>query len=82
MTFKKLTGYYQIEDKEDSPIAKDLFNIIDYSEKENNLLSIEQFINKWIALETLYSKSSNKNGFDAVITYVPKFLTIDYLRKK
>lgn len=81
-TFKKLTGYYETEEKEESVIAKDLFNIIDYSEKEDNILSIEQFINKWIALETLYSKSSNKSGFDAVVTYAPKFLAIDYLRKK
>lgn len=81
-TFKKLTGYYEIEDKEDSILAKDLFNIIDYSEKDNNVMTTEQFINKWIALETLYSKASNKSGFDAVITYVPKILSIDYLRKK
>lgn len=81
-TFKKLTGFYEKEDKEDSILAKDLFNIIDYSEKDDNIISIEQFINKWIALETLYSKASNKSGFDAVITYAPKILAIDYLRKK
>ena len=88
-TFKRLTGYYEKEDnsdhkenKEESALAKDWFNIIDYSEKDNNVMTTEQFINKWIALETLYSKASSKSGFDAVITYAPEILAIDYLRKK
>lgn len=80
-TFKNLTGYDQNE-KTENVIAKDFFNIIDYSEKDNNTLSIEQFINKWIALETLYSKSSMKNGFDSVLTYMPQILAITLFRKQ
>lgn len=78
-TLRKLTGYY---DKEDSILAKDFFNIIDYSEKDNNILSIEQFINKWIALETLYSKSPTRTGFDSVLNYMPQILAIDFFRKQ
>ena len=84
-TLRKLTGYYDKEDKEDkedSVLAKDFFNIIDYSEKDNNTLSIEQFINKWIALETLYSKSPTRTGFDSVLNYMPQILAIDFLRKQ
>lgn len=78
-TLKKLTGYYQ---KEENILAKDFFNIIDYSEKDNNTLSIEQFINKWIALETLYSKSPTRSGFDSVLNYMPTILAIDFFRKQ
>ena len=81
-TLKKLTGYYQKEEKEESILARDFFNIIDYSEKDNNTLSIEQFINKWIALETLYSKSPTRSGFDAVLNYMPTILAIDFFRKQ
>lgn len=84
-TLKKLTGYYDKQEKEDKEVnvlAKDFFNIIDYSEKDNNNLSIEQFINKWIALETLYSRSQIKSGFDSVINYMPQILAIDFFRKQ
>lgn len=82
-TLKKLTGYYDKEDKEDNNIlARDFFNIIDYSEKDNNNLSIEQFINKWIALETLYSKSPIRSGLDSVLNYMPQILAIDFFRKQ
>lgn len=81
-TLRNLTGYYEKGDKEESIVAKDFFNIIDYSEKDNNILSIEQFINKWIALETLYSKSSTKSGFDSVLNYMPQILAIDLFRKQ
>lgn len=84
-TLRKLTGYYDKEnkeEKEDSILAKDFFNIIDYSEKDNNILSIEQFINKWIALETLYSKSTTRTGFDSVLSYMPQILAIDFFRKQ
>lgn len=81
-TLKKLTGYDDIEDKDESILAKDFYNIIDYSEKDERLLTIEQFIDKWISLETLYSKASNKGGFDCVLQYLPQVLAIDLLRKK
>lgn len=84
-TLRNLTGYYykdEKEDREDSILVKDFFNIIDYSEKDNNTLSTEQFINKWIALETLYSKSPTKSGFDSVLNYMPQILAIDLFRKK
>ena len=84
-TLKKLTGYYDKQEKEDKEVnelAKDFFNIIDYSEKDDNNLSIEQFINKWIALETLYSRSQIKSGFDSVINYMPQILAIDLFRKQ
>lgn len=81
-TLRNLTGYYEKEDREESVLARDFFNIIDYSEKDNNMLSIEQFINKWIALETLYSKSSIKSGFDSVLNYMPQILAIDFFRKQ
>ena len=80
-SFKKLTGY-DINNKEESKVAKDFFNIIDYSEKDNNVLSIELFINKWIALETLYSKSPVKSGFDSVLHHLPTFLAIDCFRRQ
>lgn len=84
-TLKKLTGYYEKaekEDKEENILAKDFFNIIDYSEKDNSILTIEQFINKWIALETLYSKSPTRSGFDSIINCMPQILAIDFFRKQ
>lgn len=81
-TLKKLTGYDEVEDKNENVLAKDFYNIIDYSEKDGRLLTIEQFINKWIALETLYSKASEKGGFDCVLQYLPQVLAIDFFRKR
>lgn len=84
-TLKKLTGYYdkaEKDDKAENILAKDFFNIIDYSEKDNSILTIEQFINKWIALETLYSKSPTRSGFDSILNYMPQILAIDFFRKQ
>lgn len=59
----------------------DLYDIMNYSQKNFDIFSNDQFLSKWISLETISSKSITKNGFDSVTKYVPKFLTISFYRK-
>lgn len=63
-------------------ILEEIFNIMNYSQKDLDVFSVDQFVSKWISLETIAGKSETKKGFVAVLYYVPKFLTIAFFRQK
>ena len=63
-------------------ILTDIYNILNYSQKNHDIFSNDQFLSKWISLESCASKSVNRKGFDAVLEYVTKALSITFYRQK
>ena len=57
-------------------------NILDYAEKDNDFLTVSSFVDNWIALESLIKLSGSRVGFDGVTFFVPKLLSIKYLRQE
>lgn len=74
-TFEKLDSSHNM-------ILMDIYDIMNYSQKNHDILSNDQFLSKWISLESCASKTSNRKGFDSVFEYVPKALTITFYRQK
>ncbi len=69
-------------DEANNEILIDIYDIMNYSQKNFDIFSNDQFLSKWISLETISSKSIDKNGFESVVKFVPRFLTIAFYRKK
>lgn len=63
-------------------MLEQIFDVMNYSQKDLDIFSVDQFVSKWISLETISGKSNTKSGFDAVLSYVPKFITISFFRQK
>lgn len=74
-TFEKLTKVH-------NPILMDIYDIMNYSQKNHDIFSNDQFLSKWISLESCASKVSTRKGFDAVLEYVTKALSISFYRQK
>lgn len=62
-------------------IIEEIYDIMNYSQKDSDFISNDQFVSKWISLEMTASKNNNKYGFDAVIEYVPNYLAITFYRQ-
>ena len=74
-TFEKL-------DSSHNTILMDIYDIMNYSQKNHDILSNDQFLSKWISLESCASKAPNRKGFDSVLEYVTKALTITFYRQR
>lgn len=74
-TFEKLDSGHNV-------ILMDIYDIFNYSQKNHDILSNDQFLSKWISLESCASKALNRKGFDSVLEYVTKALTITFYRQK
>ena len=70
-TFKNLKD-------ENSKVLEDIYDILNYSQKDSDFLNNDQFISKWISLEMTVNKSRDKHGFDAVKKYIPDYLTLSF----
>lgn len=68
--------------KKNNPVLMDIYDIMNYSQKNHDVFSNDQFLSKWISLESCASKVSTKKGFDAVLEYVTKALCISFYRQK
>ncbi len=68
--------------KKSNNILIDIYDIMNYSQKDHDIFSNDQFLSKWISLESCASKNERKKGFEGVIEYVPKTLTITFYRQK
>ena len=68
--------------KNHNTILMDIYDIMNYSQKNHDIFSNDQFLSKWISLESCASKVSTKKGFDAVLEYVTKALSISFYRQK
>lgn len=76
-----LKSFANMKEQED-PILEDIFDIMNSSQKNSDTLSNDQFVSKWISLETISSKNPLKKGFDSVFAHVPRFLAITLFRKQ
>lgn len=71
-----------ILNKHDNPLYYKFNNILNYTEKDNDFLTVSSFVDNWIALESLIKLSESHVGFDGVAYIVPKLLSIKYLRQE
>lgn len=65
-----------------NPILMDIYDIMNYSQKNHDIFSNDQFLSKWISIESCASKGLRKKGFDAVLEYVTKSLSLSFYRQK
>lgn len=68
--------------KKNNSILIDIYDIMNYSQKNHDIFSNDQFLSKWISLESCASKSSSRKGFDSVLEYVIKALSITFYRQR
>lgn len=71
-----------IVSKHDSVLYYTYNNILDYAEKDNDFLTVSSYVDNWIALESIIKLSGSRVGFEGVMFFVPKLLSIKYLRQE
>lgn len=71
-----------ILNENDNPLYYKFNNILNYTEKDNDFLTVSSFVDNWIALESLIKLSENHVGFDGITYIVPKLLSIKYMRQE
>lgn len=70
-----------LNSKEKSNYHK-ILNIISYAEKDDDILSSTSYIDNWIALESLYSLSKRKEGYQSVSEYLPSIVASKYIKNQ
>ncbi len=71
-----------IVSRNDSVLYYTYNNILDYAEKDNDFLTVSSYVDNWIALESIIKLSGTRVGFDGVMFFIPKLLSIKYLRQE
>ena len=76
-----LSSMYTLFDKANYDLYFSINDILAYAERDNDVMNSASFVDNWISIESLVKLSNNRVGIDGVSFYIPKMLSLEFLRK-